>query len=142
MKTSARNQFPGRVTRVTPGAVNDEVELEIAGGARIVATISSESRAQLGLETGKEAIALIKASSILLMVGGDGAKVSARNRLTGKVSKLTKGAVNSEVVLGLAGGATAVAIVTNDSVTTLGLAEGGEATALFKASSVIVGVDG
>lgn len=50
------------------------------------------------------------------------------------------GAVNSEVVLALAGGHALVAVVTNDSATALGLAAGAQATAIFKASSVIVGV--
>ena len=84
MRTSARNQFAGTVTSVKPGAVNDEVELEIAGGARIVATVTSESRQHLALEVGKAAYALIKASSIIVMVGE--ARVSARNQLRGQVA--------------------------------------------------------
>ena len=54
--------------------------------------------------------------------------------------KLVEGAVNAEVVIQLAGGTTVVAIITNDSVQTLGLAEGVSATAIFKASHVIIGV--
>jgi molybdate transport system regulatory protein len=68
-------------------------------------------------------------------------KISARNILAGTVSKVTKGAVNSEVDLTLQGGDKVVAIITNESVTHLGLKEGMRAHAIVKASWVIVGKD-
>lgn len=68
-------------------------------------------------------------------------KLSARNVLKGKVVKLTKGAVNAEVTLELPGGAQIVSIITNASVDALKLAEGKEAYAVIKASSVMVAVD-
>jgi len=138
MRTSARNQFAGVLRAVRKGAVNDEVELEVIGGQRIVAVITSESRASLGLRRGARAFALIKASSIVLMTG-EGAKLSARNQLKGAVSRITPGAVNSEVVLDLPGGGTIAAIITNPSAKALGLVKGSSATAVFKASSVIIG---
>ena len=64
----------------------------------------------------------------------------ARNQLAGKVTRVTPGAVNSEVVLELPGGGNVAAIVTNVSAKTLGLKKGTAVTAAFKASSVIVGV--
>ncbi|MFT0213063.1 TOBE domain-containing protein [Pseudomonas sp. F1_0610] len=138
MKTSARNQFYGKVLQVEKGAVNDAVELEVTGGYRIWATVTCESTQALGLASGVETFALIKASSIILAADGDNLRLSARNQLTGTISRLQKGAVNSEVVITLAGEQTVAAIVTNDSVTALGLAEGKQATAVFKASSVIL----
>lgn len=140
MKTSARNQFLGKVTAVRRGAVNDEVELEILGGQRIVAIITCESTDNLGLKLGAEAFALIKASAVIVMTDDDGAQVSARNRLAGTVSRLQPGAVNSEVVIDLPGGGAIASIITNGSVDSLGLKVGGPASAIFKASSVIVGV--
>jgi len=56
------------------------------------------------------------------------------------VTEMVKGAVNSEVILTLGSGTVITAIITNDSVQSLGLAAGKTATAAFKASSVIVGV--
>ena len=50
------------------------------------------------------------------------------------------GAVNTEVVIEVNGGGTVAAIVTNESAQSLGLAEGKTASAIFKASSVIIGV--
>jgi len=68
-------------------------------------------------------------------------KVSARNIFSGTVTKVTKGAVNSEVVLSLKGGDSLVATITNESVESLGLREGLDAYAIIKASSVIIGKD-
>lgn len=140
MKTSARNQFFGQVTAIKTGAVNDEIELELAGGDKLVAIITHESTEHLGLKVGIEAVALIKAPWVMVATGQDSLKLSARNQLAGQVVKLVEGAVNAEVVIQLAGGTTVVAIITNDSVQTLGLAEGVSATAIFKASHVIIGV--
>ncbi len=67
-------------------------------------------------------------------------KTSARNRLTGTVVRCQEGAVNTEIVIELAGGKTVVAIITNESVRELGLKEGVRATALIKASHIILAV--
>jgi molybdate transport system regulatory protein len=140
MRTSARNQFFGKIGAVRRGAVNDEVELVLPGGDCITATITCESTANLGLKTGVEAFALIKASWIILMPGDHSARTSARNAFTGTIEHIVKGAVNSEIDLKLPGGAALVAVITNNSVDNLQLREGQQATALFKASHVILGV--
>ncbi len=144
--TSARNHFAGRIARVTKGAVNDEIELVLPGGDRIFATITRGSTQILGLRKNGEAVALIKASWIILGVDADDGsaplKLSARNCLRGTISRITRGAVNSEVVVDLAGGASVVAVVTNTSAKALKLAPGKAANAIFKASSVILGVAG
>jgi molybdopterin-binding protein len=68
-------------------------------------------------------------------------KLSARNVLKGKVVKVVKGAVNSEVTLELPGGIQLTSIITNSSVENLGLQDGKEAYAVIKASNVMVAVD-
>lgn len=140
MRTSARNQFAGTISAIHPGAVNDEIILDIIGGQHIVATVTSESRKELGLSVGAKAFALVKASSIILITDAQGARLSARNQLAGKVSRISKGAISSEVVLKLNGGGTVVATITNDSASELGLSPDCAATAVFKASGVILGV--
>jgi molybdate transport system regulatory protein len=142
--TSARNHFVGRVTRVIAGKVNDEIELALPGGDRVVAVITRGSRRTLDLKPGVEAVALVKASWILI-APDDGVappRLSARNCLRGTVRRVQAGAVNSEVELVLAGGLSLVAVVTRASVDALGLAPGRAACAIFKASSVILGVAG
>jgi len=138
MKTSARNQFFATVAAVRKGAVNDEIELDMAGGQKLAAIVTSESTDTLGLTPGAATFALIKASSIILVTEPGAAKFSARNQLKGSVSRVLPGAVNTEVSLTLAGGVTVVAVITNESATAMGLAEGVAATAMFKASAIIL----
>ena len=68
-------------------------------------------------------------------------KLSARNVLKGKVVKIVKGAVNSEVILELPGGVQVVSIITNESVKSLKLKKNAEAYAVVKASNVMIAVD-
>ena len=138
MKTSARNQFFGTVKSIQVGAINDAIEVTVAGGQSIVATVTRESTQELDLQVGTEVFALIKASSIILVSEADDVRFSARNQFAGKVTRVQKGAVNSEVVVAVGDSVLAV-IITNDSVERLQLVEGSSVTALFKASSVIVG---
>ncbi len=140
MKTSARNQFLGKVTAIKPGMVNDEIDIEIPGGERLVATITSESTRSLELSVGSEVYALIKAPSVMVMASDAPFRLSACNQLAGKVYRLHPGAVNTEVAIELAGGAYITAVVTHESAVTLGLEVGVAATAVFNASSVILGV--
>jgi len=68
-------------------------------------------------------------------------KLSARNSLKGTIKNIIVGAVNAEVVIELQGGDQVTSIVTKEAVTSLGLAEGGTAYAIIKASNVMLGVD-
>jgi len=68
-------------------------------------------------------------------------KLSARNVLKGKIVKVVKGAVNSEVTLELPGGIQLVSIITNESVKSLALKKNAEAYAVIKASNVMIAVD-
>ena len=140
MQTSARNQFQGTVTRVERGAVNDEVEITLPGGPALVAVVTRRSAESLGLAVGVRAVALIKASSIILATDTAGMRFSARNALAGRIARVTPGAVNAEVVIDLPGGLQVAAIVTQASADRMGLGAGQPVTALFKASSVIVAV--
>ncbi|WP_312445116.1 TOBE domain-containing protein [Lacrimispora sp.] len=69
MKLSARNQFKGKVIGIEPGAVNAIVTIDIGGGNIVSATVSMAAVKDLGLEVGKDAYAIIKATSV--MVGID-----------------------------------------------------------------------
>ena len=66
-------------------------------------------------------------------------KTSARNMLAGTISKITKGGVNSEVLLETVGGDEVAAIITNGSVDAMGLKKGMKAYALVKASWINLG---
>ena len=140
MKVSARNVFAGTVTGIGRGTVNAEVTLALKGGARLTATITNGSTDALGLAPGMDAYAIVKASSVIIGTDLHDARVSARNIFCGTVAKIVVGAVNTEVDLEIGGGNTMSAVVTNESANRLGLQEGGHACAMFKASSVIIGV--
>jgi len=139
VRSSARNQFVGTVIGLREGPIDVEVRLQIDEHLDLAAVVTRDSAERLGLAIGTEAIALVKASSLLLLVG-ESLRISARNQLWGQVQRIVDGPVNAEVTLDLGHGRTAVAVVTRDSVTSLGLAVGVRACAAFKASSVIVAV--
>ena len=68
-------------------------------------------------------------------------KLSARNLLKGKIKTVKPGAVNTEVVVELPGGAEIVSIITKASADSMSLAPGKEVYAIIKASNVMIGVD-
>jgi molybdopterin-binding protein len=68
-------------------------------------------------------------------------KISARNVLSGKVTRLVQGAVNTEVTIQLPGGNEVVSIITKASAKSLGLKKGKSVYAVIKASNVMVAVD-
>lgn len=140
MKVSARNTFAGTVTAITRGAVNAEVTLSLKGGIPLTATVTNGAIDNLGLKDGSEAYAIIKASSVIIGTDLHDAKVSARNIFCGTVATIIEGPVNTEVDVEIGGGNTISAVITHGSSERLGLKVGGHACALFKASSVIIGV--
>ena len=68
VRTSARNALAGTVLSCTEGAVNAEVELQLAGGRRIVATVTNESAKELAICEGAPMLALVKSSHVILAV--------------------------------------------------------------------------
>lgn len=67
MKISARNQFKGKVVSVTKGATTSHVTIDI-GGQTVTASITNAAVDELGLEAGKAATAVIKASDVMVAV--------------------------------------------------------------------------
>jgi len=65
MALSARNQFSGTILSVRNGAVMSEVVIDI-GGHQIVSLISTSSVKRLKLKKGKRAIAVIKATEVII----------------------------------------------------------------------------
>jgi molybdopterin-binding protein len=68
MKLSARNVLKGKIKHITVGAVNDEIVLELSKGVEVVSIITKGSADNLQLAVGKEAYAVIKASSVMIAV--------------------------------------------------------------------------
>jgi len=68
MKLSARNILKGKVVKILRGAVNAEVTIELPGGIQVVSIITISSVDSLCLKEGKEAYAVVKASSVMIGV--------------------------------------------------------------------------
>ena len=131
METSARNTFWGTISSVRPGAVNDEIELTMPSGTKLVASITKASTQRLGL---------VKASMVILMNDADQYILSTRNQFCGTVKSVTPGAVNGEVVLDLGTDGEMTSIITMGSINKLGLAAGSKVTAIVTATNVIMAV--
>jgi molybdate transport system regulatory protein len=140
MLTSARNALKGVVSRISDGAVNSEVAVDVGDGVEIVAIITRHSVEDLGLAVGRSVTALIKTSFIIL-AKGEGLRTSARNQIPGVVSRREDGAVNSEVTLDIGAGKSLAAILTIESANALAIAQGDRMTALVKAPHVILAVE-
>lgn len=141
MRTSARNQFQGRVDAIKAGPVNSLVTLAISERDRLIASVTSESVESLGLAPGSKAYAVVKASFVVLMPEDEAVKISACNRLCGTVSGLRHGTVSSEASIALTGGKTLTAVLTEPSAQLPEFEVGRRVCALISASHVILGVN-
>ena len=140
MKISARNVFSGTIEKITRGAVNAEVTLLISANTRITSIITNGAVDNLSLKEGLNAYAIIKSSSIIIGSDLEGSKISARNIMSGKISKIIEGPVSSEVDVDVDGGNVISATITHGSSEKLAIKEGDQVSAIFKASSVIIGI--
>jgi molybdate transport system regulatory protein len=137
MRSSARNQFVGRVVGLRESPVDYEVCVELSPGVEIIAVITRTSAEHLGLVIGKPVVALIKAPSVLILTGPS-IKTTARNAFWGEVIDVQSGPVNSEVTIALPEGKAVCAVITNKSISNLGIKPGSQACAVFMASSVVL----
>ncbi|MDR2077113.1 MAG: TOBE domain-containing protein [Desulfovibrio sp.] len=141
MKTSARNAFSGKVTRLIREKLLVEVELTTLSGLRVVSVITAESASTLALAEGRILTATVKAPWVILTRKEDGLKTSARNKYEGVISSVALSDLAAEVVTDLADGTKVVALVTRESADNLELKPGGEILVMFKAFSVILNAE-
>lgn len=141
MKTSARNQFPARVTGLSDRGVLVDVTLQIGGedGSRpadtIVATITPASVESMGLALGREVYALLKAPSVQVSATPP-RRAPGRNVLAGRVSALQPGQTHTAVTLALPGGASLSAVVGNARAAAL--VDGQPAWGAFDGDSIVL----
>ena len=141
MRTSARNALRCTVGAVAEGEVTAEVTLALAEGTVLTAIITRESVRELGLVAGREAVALIKSSFVMLAPAGEEGRTSVRNRIGGTINRREDSPINTEISLDIGGGKTLTAIITTRSADDLGLRVGAPAVALIDAAHVILAVD-
>jgi molybdate transport system regulatory protein len=141
MKTSARNAFRCRVATIKRGTVDVEVTLELSDANFIVAVITNDSVDNLGLEPGRDVMALVKSSFVMLARADDHLQISARNRILGTVIERIDGGVNCDITVDVGGGKTLAAAITTISADSLPISVGDRVCAFFKASHVILAAD-
>lgn len=139
LKLSARNQLMGIVSAIRADEVSVAIELTIKGSDKLFSSITLHSFDDLGMSIHDKAIAIIKASSVVISrEKADSAMYE--NSLQGNIINLVMGHTHTEVTLELESKSTITATITNATCKELGLANGQMAYALFKASSVILGI--
>ena len=136
MKLSARNKFIGKVTDVTRGAVNGIVKIELSNGQHITSSITLEAIDDLDITVGKEVTAIIKSTSVL--IGKGQLTLSARNKLSGTIIDINRGAVNAIVKVELPSNVVISSSITLEAVDELDLTVGTEVTAVVKATEVLI----
>ena len=141
MKTSARNVFHGIVVDIRKAQVNVEVTLRVSEQHSIIAVITNDSAQELGIVVGREAVALVKSSFVMLARPEPALKISTSNRFDGTVVDRLDGGVNSEIVIDIGHGKTLASVITAASADEMKLCRGEPISAFFNASQVILAVD-
>jgi molybdate transport system regulatory protein len=140
-KTSARNRFYGKIEKVHVGDVQASIELVSVEGHRIISVITKHSQKQLGLKPGSLIGAEVKAPWVLLYKGTEAPNCTAENKIIGLVLRISRGKINSEVVVQISEHTELCSILTEKSRTDLKIMEGDTVWAVFNAFSVVINVD-
>jgi molybdate transport system regulatory protein len=137
MKISARNMLKGTVESIVEGMVMAKVSLTV-GANTITSLISKESVSELKLKKGSTAYSLIKSTEV--MIAKDSKDISARNCLKGIIKSITLGTVMAKVVLNVEENEI-TALISQESVSELGLKENETAYAIIKSTEVMIAVE-
>jgi len=138
MQLSARNQIQGKVESIELGAVNAQVGLRLKSAALLVSVITKQATENLGLVVGEDALAIFKSSTVMLALPTE-MKLSARNQISGVISRIIMGAVNVEVVVDIGEEDVLAAVITTGALEALHLVEGSEVIAVIKSNDVMLG---
>lgn len=137
---SARNTFIGIVSSISRSSIYSEVILSLNGGHYLTAIVSNAAVDNLGLATGMEAYAIVKASSVIVATGlHANGRVTAGNLFRGVVKSITSEAATTEVNIEISDGMSISAVITHGNTARLGLKTGDPVCALFEAAGVILG---
>lgn len=141
LKTSARNAFTGRVSKIVKDSLLVEVELTTMSGLQVVSVITDESFHNLNLFEGATVTATVKAPWVILTDQEEGKNTSTRNKFSGTIANIKESEVACEVLVDLPDGSKVCSLVTRDSIDALELKPGKGIIVSFKAFSVILNVE-
>ena len=137
-KTSARNTFFGKISTIQPGDIQAKVELVTIGGDRVIAVITNDSLARLGLKPGLLITAEVKAPWVVLQKGDEEPRCTAENKFHGTIKRIIKGRVTTEYAVHITDGTELCSLVTSDSSRRLDLQENDPVWAMFNSFSVVL----
>jgi molybdate transport system regulatory protein len=134
---SARNQISGRVSDIQSGSAMSVVTIA-AHGQQLISAITNQAVQELGLKPNDSVLALIKSTETLLMKGNaSSVKISARNKITGRVTEIQKGNAMGSVTINTESGKLTSAI-TRQAIDEMEMQIGEQVTALIKATEVVL----
>ncbi len=136
MRISACNELAGSVSDMKKGRVTTNVRIS-AGGHAITAVIATSSVEEMALTTGDAVRVLFREVDVLVMKGDGAERVSASNRIEGRVVDIRKGNVTAEIAIDT-GGRTITAVIARSSAEAMGLDVGDPVTAMFREIDVVL----
>ncbi len=140
-KTSARNNFFGKISSIQKGDIQAKVDMITLGGNRVTTVITNDSLSRLGLKVGKLITAEVKAPWVVLHKDDEEPECSAENRFRGTIARINKGRVTTEYVVQIADGTELCAIVSSDSSRTLDIRLNDPVWAVFNCFAVVLHLD-
>ena len=140
-KTSARNNFFGKISSIQKGDIQARVDMITLGGNRVTTVITNDSLSRLGLKVGKLITAEVKAPWVVLQKGDEEPECSAENRFRGTIARINKGRVTTEYVVKIADGTELCAIVSSASSRTLDIRLSDPVWAVFNCFAVVLQLD-
>ncbi|MGZ4968376.1 MAG: TOBE domain-containing protein [Methylobacter sp.] len=138
IKTSVANQIFGVVTELKTGPVNTEVFLKLKGGQKVCSSISHAEAESLALAVGSEVLVLINCNEISLITGPERFLFSARNQLSGIISRVHLDEVDAEIIIYLQGGDSFTVLITRQSAQSMGLKTGMQCRAILKSNAIML----
>ncbi|MGO9613493.1 MAG: TOBE domain-containing protein [Dissulfurispiraceae bacterium] len=141
MRISARNVLAGTITGINKGIVMSEVIITLKSALKICSYITNESVDNLSLKVGNKAYAIVKATTVQISKSHKAPALGTENTLKGTVARLKEGLAMGEVVIDIGEGDMLSASINDGKIKRLALRAGQEVYAIFKPTSVIIGVD-
>lgn len=137
MQLSARNQISGKVELINTTNVSAQVHIKLKSEYTIVSVITNSAIKDLDLKVGDDAIAIFKSNTVLLATKD--ISISAQNKLSGKITKINKESINSEVIIDIGNGEKIATVITTNSIDELKLDINSEVIAIIKSSDIMIG---
>jgi molybdate transport system regulatory protein len=140
-RTSARNAFFCKVTKILKGDIQTQVGMTTLDGHSIITVITNDSVKRLGLVPDRWVIAEVKAPQVILQSADVSCACSVENRFKGIVTRIIRGKINTECIVTVSESLQICAVVSSAGPWIFGIKQGDPVRALFTAVSVVLHLD-